>query len=153
MLLDAAPIHPQVPYPMVWAALAAGLVVLGLATATLGVLRRRSHRPEAPAVDDSLARCRAEALAAIGRAAGMADPHRACQRIGQEVRRFVGVVSGGDADYSSAARLSLAAEVDHRLEPAARFTCETQDACFDPAAHPDVADVADRAREVVLAWR
>lgn len=153
MPLEAVPIHPQLPYPAVWAALAAGLILLGLAAATVGMLRWRALAPAARAVDDSLERCRAEALAGIRRAERLPDPHRACQRISQETRRFVGLASGGDADYSSANRLRRAAVADPRLEAVARFVDETQAACFGPAARPDVAEVATRAREVVSSWR
>lgn len=153
MPLEIAPIHPPVPYPLVWAAPAAGLVLLSILIAALGLWRWRALAPTPLRVDDSLERCRLEALTAIEGAERHPDAREACQRISRATRRFVGLASDSDADYSSLRRLRRAADDDPRLLPVATFVADTRDACFDPAADPDVAEVARAARRVVLSWR
>ncbi|WP_040284694.1 DUF4381 family protein [Tessaracoccus massiliensis] len=146
-------LYREVDYPAWWAWLAAALAVCALAVLAVGIWRWRASRPGEVAPDDSLERCRSEALTGIEKASAMADPRRACQEISRVTRRFVGLASGGDADYSSAEQLRRAARLDPRLAAVARFAGDTQTACFDPASTPDVDTVAARARRVVDTWR
>ncbi|GAB3820005.1 hypothetical protein GCM10028820_24880 [Tessaracoccus terricola] len=147
---------PVAPDPMWWA-LVAGLLLAAVALVVVAlVLRARSRRP-APRVP-TVAGLRQQSLAAIDAAlaahdAGSASATETCQELSRLVRSFTGQAGDGDADFSTAAQLRLAALADHRLEPTARFTAEIRAACFSPSANPDVAGFAERAREVVAAWR
>lgn len=149
MLLETT----HVAYPAWWFAVAGALLLLGLAVAVVGVLRWRALAPRLPELDDSLEQCRREALDDIDEAATFSNPRATCQQISRVTRRFVGLASDGDADYASAQQLRRAARLDPRLEKVATLVSETQEACFAPSAQPDVAEVAERAREVVKSWR
>lgn len=150
-------LYPPVSPSPWWWALVAGLLVVATALLVLAVTLRRRAIPSAPPVQ-TVAGLREDTLRAIdGTSAAHADgrltPTQTCQELSRLVREFIGRAGDGDADFATASQLRTAALLDHRLEPTARFTAEIQDACFSPAATPDVDVLSARAREVVRAWR
>lgn len=153
MLLEIPPIHPAVSASGWWWAVAVGALLLAVLLLVVGVWRWHALRPRPQPVDDSLDVLRQDALRRIDEAAASPEPHDAAQALSRAVRRFVGTASDGDADYSTAEELARDAETDPRLVPAAQFTADLQQAAFAPRTQPDVAAMADRAREVVRAWR
>ncbi|WP_297742771.1 hypothetical protein [uncultured Tessaracoccus sp.] len=155
MLLELPPIEPVVAASRWWWLLAVGALVLALAVLAVGVWRWRALRPSPPDVDTSLERLRESALEQVGADALLERPKDAAQALSRTVRRFVGVASGGNADYEPASQLAAAAERDRRLAPVAALVSDLQEVSFSasPGDGFDVAARAEQAREVIRAWR
>ena len=144
-------ILPPVPHSRWWWWVVAGLVLLGVGCTVLAVvLWRRSPAPPRP--DDSLDRLREEVLAEIDHAETIPDPREASQLVVAAVKRFVGTISDGDADYCGPQQLQLLALRDPRLAPLAQFVTATQQDCFDPTHHPDPHAIASEGRQVIHQW-
>ena len=146
-------IHPAVEPSPWWLAAGIAALVLAVVVLGLGVWRWHASRPRGERSDDSLDRLRTAALRQLDDDAAIGDPGAACRAISRTVQRFVGIASGGDADYQGAAQLLVDAEQDPRLRLVADFTQHLQRACFAEQPDVDVADEARRAREVIQAWR
>ena len=155
MLLVLPPIEPVVATSWWWWLVAIGALVLALAVLTVGVWRWRALRPSPPEADTSLERLRESALEQVGADARLAQPRDAAQALSRTVRRFVGVASGGNADYETASQLAAAAERDQRLAPVAALVSDLQEVGFAASLDDDfdVAAHAEQAREVIRAWR
>lgn len=155
MPLEIPPIQPVVAGSGWWWLVAAAAVVVALVVLAVGIWRWRALKPAPPQVDRSLERLREAALAQVEIDAGQETPNAAAQALSRTVRRFVGMASGGDADYQTASQLADAAKEDRRLAPVAAVVADLQDASFQaaPSTDFDVAWHAQRAREVIRAWR
>lgn len=155
MLLELPPIEPVVASSWWWWLIAVGALVVALAVMAVGVWRWRALRPSPPEADTSLERLRESALEQVGADALRAQPKDAAQALSRTVRRFVGVASGGNADYETASQLAAAAERDRRLAPVAALVSDLQEVSFSasPGEGFDVAAHAEQAREVIHAWR
>lgn len=151
-------INPPIGLGLRWWGLVALLALMALAVMAIGILLWRSRgRTPVAAVDTSLTDLRSDALARISLAAadfhtGRASAQRTCQQISRTARWFAGMASDGDADYETAAQLSIAARRDPRLQEVAEFVTDIQDDCFSPTARPDVDAVASGAEEVIRLW-
>lgn len=155
MLLELPPIEPVVAASWWWWLVAIGALVLALAVLTVGVWRWRALRPSPPEADTSLERLRESALEQVDADARLGQPKDAAQALSRTARRFVGVVSGGNADYETASQIAAAAERDRRLAPVAALVSDLQEVGFATSLDDDfdVAAHAERAREVIRAWR
>ncbi|MQW77296.1 hypothetical protein GHK92_15590 [Nocardioides sp. dk4132] len=149
-------INPPVLYATVWWVVLAGCVV----TAVVVVLlmrralrgRERAEGIDVEALRDvTLARVR-ELLATS--ADGDADARRdVVTRVGAEVRKFLGTVTGTDLDYTTRAEWVVAADRDPRLAPAVDLLVDLGDTVFRPQLDMDVVALGARAIDVVIAWR
>ena len=155
MLLELPPIEPVVAASWWWWLVAIGALILALGVLAVGVWRWRALRPSPPEADTSLERLRESALEQVDADARLGQPKDAAQALSRTVRRFVGVASGGNADYETASQLAAAAEHDRRLAPVAALVSDLQEVGFAASLDDDfdVAAHAERAREVIRAWR
>jgi hypothetical protein len=81
---------------------------------------------------------------------GAADAH---QQLGAEVRRFVGTVTNGDADYRVLPELRREAVKDPRLDDLVRLVAALEAPAFAPGAPGRDLDTGfEDAREVVRRW-
>ena len=155
MLLEVPPLQPVVAGSWWWWLVAAAAIVVALAVLAVGIWRWRALKPLPPEVDTSLERLREAALAQVDIDAQLETPRAAAQALSRTVRRFVGVASGGDADYQTTSQLADAARQDRRLAPVAAVVADWQEASFAavPSTDFDVVSQAERAREVIRSWR
>ena len=148
-------LHPPVAHAWWWWLVCAGLALVGLALAAVGVSRWRVlRRPREVVVDDSLADLRAVALREVTdlwRDEG--PPGERARRIGQVARRFVGTAGDGEADFLSADQLRVEALKDPRLQPVAHLAAAVDPVAFGAASEDDVTRLAAQAEEVIRAWR
>lgn len=156
MSADDVVLNPPAGYGWEWVVTLVGsLVLLGVLVwgARLGLRKARPASPE-----DVLATLRSETLAALEasmHAAGSGEltARSASGRMGAEVRRFVGIVSDGDADFTTLPALRRAASADARLRPAAVFVGWLEPHLFGTGEPLDAVQVHERAVEVVEQWR
>ncbi|MBC9734022.1 hypothetical protein [Nocardioides marmotae] len=149
-------INPPVLYATGWWFVLAGCV---MTAAVVGLLVRRAlgGRDWGEGID--VEPLRDATLARIGElleaaADGDDDVRRdAVTRVGAEVRRFLGTVTGTDLDYTTRAQWVVAADRDPRLAPAVDLLVELGYAVFRPEGDVDVAALGMRAVEVVTTWR
>lgn len=156
MSADEVMLNPPVGYGGGWiATLLASVVLLGL----LVWWTRRTLEEDGPQTrEDVLRRLRRETLdeleatlqAAQG---GVLAARSAAGRMGAEVRRFVGIVSDGDADFTTLPDLKRAARMDARLGAAATFVSWLEPHLFGTGEPVEVREVHRRAVEVVEQWR
>lgn len=152
MSANVLELQPPVSLAWWWWLIVVGLLLVGAALTFIAAwVWRRRPRPTAP--DDSFTEVREQALAAVDEALHAPSPRLACQRVVAAVKRFIGTVADTDTDFRSHAQLDAAARRDPRMVPVAQFVAVTLADCFDPAADPDAEHVAERGREVILAWR
>lgn len=149
-------LHPAVPHSWWWWLVAAGLLLVGLGIAALGIVRWRTLRTEPVQVaDDSFHDLRRSTLADIDSVLTRADldaPTRA-RLIGRAVRRFAGIALDADADYQTTDQLRVAALKDPRLVPVARLSARVDPLAWSGASTVQVEELAGHAREVVRTWR
>lgn len=146
-------LHPAVPQAWWWWLVLASLFLVGAGLALVGLLRWRTlSRVEQTPVDDSLVRLRAAALGEVA-AADQGDPMEQARLIGRAVRRFAGVAVDGDADYQTTAQLRIAAAKDPDLVEVFEISATVDRLAYRSASEAEVAALAERAREVILAWR
>ncbi len=149
-------INPPVLYASVWWVVLAGCVV----TAVVVVLQMRRAlrgRDRVEGIDVEALRgatlTRVRELLAT-EADGNADARRdVVSRVGAEVRKFLGTVTGTDLDYTTRAEWVVAADRDPRLVPAVDLLVDLGDTVFRPLGDVDVATLGARALDVVTAWR
>jgi hypothetical protein len=149
--------YPPQPYASLWwVALAA---CLGGCAAIVWWCRRTLHRLARPLADDDLLESiRLDTIARIALIesrwrAGEVGAADASSRLGAEVRRFVGIVTGGDTDYRVLAEAKRLAVKDSRLDPVVDLWEVLEDAAFSLHSEVSVASLSRRAREVVATWR
>lgn len=153
VLLD---INPAVGLSSHWWFLVAGLALLGVAClVALVVMSRRRAEQFAPRDDVAALRsnCLAHLDALETELGAGASPQTVCRRASLAVRRFIGIVSGRDADFQTASALEQESRRDPRLRPAAAFAVAARDAAF--SGNPDVEGahrVLESGREVVTSW-
>ena len=149
-------INPPVLYATVWWVVLAGCVVTAVVVALL--MRRALRGPDRVEGLDiealrgaTLARVRELLVTA---ADGDTDARRdVLTRVGAEVRRFLGTVTGTDLDYTTRAEWVVAADRDPRLAPAVDLLVDLGETVFRPQGDVDVAALGARAIDVVMAWR
>ncbi|MFC6152302.1 hypothetical protein [Nocardioides yefusunii] len=144
-------LNPPAGYSAWWWITVALAVLALLALGWRTRLVLRGARDSAPAGGlESLRALTTQALDAIRDQEP--DPRRAVQEMSAQVRRFVGVVSDGDADYTTLPALRCAAVKDPRLDAVVTFLEHVRPGLFDGRSPLDVDDVHRRAREVVQRW-
>lgn len=137
-----------------WVVLAASLVALVLLWwRTWHILVERPVAATGLSVDE----VRARSLAALAHvefalARGEIDERSVLGRCSREVRGFVGIVTDGDADYSTLPRVRRLAARDPRLAPLVEFLEWLNPMLFDLTAAVDCAEALSRARQVVTGW-
>jgi len=152
-------INPPVGLDWRWWAVAGALALVAVAVMAVGILRWRVlGRGTDGSPEMSLTTLRSDALARVSEAtaayhSGGINAQNAVQQMSRATRWFAGTASDGDADYETAAQLSVAARRDPRLLDVATFVTSIQADCFSPTARPDVDAVAASAEEVIHAWR
>lgn len=167
LLTGSERIYPPAGYSAWW-----WVVVVACLVGMVAIARwaRRMLRVLRPDASDAgvLEQLRAEALARIdgiehGLLSGEIDAPDAHQLLSGEVRRFVGTVTNGDADYVVLPQLRRAAVKDPRLERVVAFVAAVETPAFAPHAadtHTDtgtdtgtgMAWAFEGAREVVSQW-
>lgn len=154
MPLRVLELHPAVPQSWWWWLVVAALLLAGIALMWVGVARwRRLRRVDPEGADDTLERLRAEAMAEIDLGARATPPEEGARLIGLAVRRFAGIASDGDADFLTTAQLRVASVKDPGLAPVHALSQRVDGLAYGGAQPSEVADLADAAREVILAWR
>lgn len=153
---EIARINPPVLYATLWWVVAAGCL-LGCAVVVIGL--RRALRRSAPdrSVDvESLRAATLDRIATLleGAPGGDTSTRRAVAgRVGAEVRRFLGTVTGTDLDYTTRREWVAHRQRDPRLVPAVDLLLDVTDAVFSPSKAVDLANLGRRAVEVVTSWR
>jgi len=145
---------PQ-PYAQAWWwVAAASLIVLITWYAALFVLTapgaRVPHVPVLSAARDQLVKRRvvhAIRTIALRHRRGELGAGPASAAISGELRRFLHRITGLRAEY-----MQLSAIADSELVPAATILAELVDAQFNIASTVDIAEVSDRAQELVRTW-
>ncbi|WP_235736274.1 hypothetical protein [Nocardioides alcanivorans] len=153
----ATQLHPPASYsPWWWVVVAACLI--GIVAVIWWA--RRALRASGPNSwgDDLLERLRAETLTRIDRIeaavdGGVTTPADGATRLSGEVRRFVGTVTNGDADYRVLPELRGRAVKDPRFDGVVALVTEAEQLAFEPAREGAVlTPLLERSREVVRQW-
>jgi len=150
-------INPPVGLAWWWNALAAIMLLGGVAVLTWGIVIWRRSRKPSTSSEDSLETLRSKVLAELGviaadHRAGTLPAAQAAVRTSNLVRHFLGLAAETDADYATAHQIAMLARIRPSLQPAARLIADLQ-----PIAYGDSLDDCERliveAQEVVRTWQ
>ncbi len=156
MFVDLA-INPPVGLAWWWNALAAIMLLGGVAVLTWGIVIWRRSRKPSMSSEDSLETLRSKVLAeleviAADHRAGTLPAAQAAVRTSNLVRHFLGLAAETDADYATAHQIAMLARIRPSLQPAARLIADLQ-----PIAYGGSLDDCERliveAQEVVRTWQ
>lgn len=157
-LVTIMEVNPPVRHsPWLWLVGAACLLLAVASGIAWPRLTGRRERAEALRRDTGLERLRAEALAQIaqvesGHRAGEVSDREVHQELSAIVRRFVGTVTDGDADFQTLGELREAAERLPRLAPLVEFVASGYLPSFAPEETAPVDSALADARELVTSW-
>lgn len=148
-------INPPAGYSNLWW-LVAIVALLGLAVLWWRTGRVLGEEAEVPAVPTpaDLQAATLTALSGWEQAVqrGEATEREALAGFSAEVRRFVGILTESDADYSTLPRLRRQSLKDPRLVPVVDYLEWLSPMLFDLTVPVDLPAAAGRAREVVGSW-